>query len=311
MPLTESPPTLLVLAAGMGSRYGGLKQLDTFGPHGETIMDFSVFDAARAGFGKVVFVIQPSMETEFRSRLLPRYQSRIATHYVTQNLDMLPPGFSVPEDRTKPWGTGHAVWRAAAKIQEPFAVINADDFYGAHSFQLMADFLRRQAHDKLYGIVGFQVKNTLSEHGAVSRGLCQVDAHQMLQSVTEYTHIAKTEDGITVQPPNQESFSLQGDELVSMNLMGFSPSIFGHLEHSLSQFLLENLDQPKAEFYLPGVVNQLVQTGQAQVKVLPCTEQWFGVTYPEDKPVVVESLSALVAAGHYPAPLWPASVSQT
>lgn len=298
-------PTLLVLAAGMASRYGSLKQLDQFGPKGETIIDYSVYDAIRAGFGKVVFVIRQSIEEEFKRVMLGKFADKIEVDWVLQELEMLPAGFSVPENRIKPWGTGHAVWVASLKISGPFAVINGDDFYGYQSFKLMADFLRDKKNERQYAIAGYQLENTLSEHGAVSRGICQVDEEHNLKSITEQTHILRTARGIVAQDPQQGEILLTGKEIVSMNMMGFTPAVFPFIEAYFREFLSStSLDNIKAEFYLPKVVNKLVQSGEALVKVLPSAEKWFGVTYPEDKALAMESIERLLASGIYTHNLW-------
>ncbi|WP_242917899.1 nucleotidyltransferase family protein [Pontibacter liquoris] len=297
-------PSLLILAAGMATRYGGLKQLEPFGPNGETIIDYSVYDALRAGFGKVILVIREAMEAEFKKGLLHRLPANLPVTYVFQELDVLPPGYSVPPNRLKPWGTGHAVWVAAPKVQEPFAVLNGDDFYGYESFQLAADFLLKNKNEHEYALAGYQLANTLSENGPVSRGICALDEAGYLTALSEYTHIARTPTGIMVQDPGSTPIRLQGDEIVSMNLMAFKPTLFPYLTQHLETFLQENSDNPKAELYLPKVVNALIQAGDARVKVLPTPEKWFGVTYPEDKTEVIRNLANLIQAGVYPANLW-------
>ena len=302
----HSKPTLLVLAAGMATRYGSLKQVDGFGPNGETIIDYSVHDALRAGFGRVVFVVRKAIEEEFRAAMRRRFPDSLPIDYVAQELDMLPAGFEVPEGRTKPWGTGHAVWVAASGIQEPFAVINGDDFYGYKSFELVADFLRNSTNDNEHGLVGFRLENTLSEHGAVSRGLCELDGEGYLKSVTELTHILRAEGGIVHQEPGGTAGFLSGSETVSMNLMAFKPSVFPHFGQGLREFLAGNGTNLKAEFYLPAVVDGLVKSGTARVKVLQTPEKWFGVTYPEDKAAAVQRILRLVRAGVYPEDLWQA-----
>lgn len=300
----QQRPTLLVLAAGMATRYGSLKQIDSFGPHGETIIDYSVYDALKAGFGKIVFVIRESIEEAFKTAMRRRFPDSVEIAYVAQELEMLPDGFAVPAGRTKPWGTGHAVWVAASQIEGPFAVINGDDFYGYESFKLVADFLQNSTDDAEYGLVGFKVENTLSEHGAVSRGVCGFSEDAYLTSLTEQTHIIRTEAGIAVQNPGTEAWLLQAGEVVSMNLMAFKPSVFPHFEAGFKAFLQENSDNLKAEFYLPAVVNAVVQSGQARVKVLHTPEKWFGVTYPDDKASAIQRLQQLIEAGVYPANLW-------
>lgn len=297
-------PTLLVLAAGMASRYGSLKQIDSFGPNGETIIEYSVYDALKAGFGKIVFVIRESIAETFKDAMRRRFPEHVEIAYVTQELDMLPAGFSVPADRTKPWGTGHAVWVAASEIEGPFAVINGDDFYGYQSFKLVADFLQNSTDDTEYGLVGFKVENTLSEHGAVSRGVCEFSEDDALTSLTEQTHIIRTEAGIAVQNPGEEAFLLQENEVVSMNLMAFKPSVFPYFEAGFKNFLTNNSGNLKAEFYLPAVVNAVVQSGNGRVKVLHTPEKWFGVTYPDDKDNTIARLKHLIETKVYPANLW-------
>lgn len=278
--------------------------MDGFGPNGETIIDYSVHDAFRAGFGKVVFVIRKSIEEEFKGAMRRRFPDNLPIAYAAQELDMLPAGFAVPENRIKPWGTGHAVWVAASQVHEPFAVINGDDFYGYQSFKLVADFLKNSTDDTEHGLVGFKLENTLSEHGAVSRGLCELDENGYLKSVTELTHIVRTADGIAVQDPGSEARFLGGDELVSMNLMAFKPSVFPHFEREFKAFLNRNSSNPKAEFYLPTVVDHMVKSGSARVKVLQTPEKWFGVTYPEDKAVAVQNIGRLLQEGIYSENMW-------
>lgn len=298
-------PTLLILAAGMATRYGSLKQIEKFGPGGETIIDYSIYDALRAGFGRVIFVIRRSIEKEFKAVMMHKFADKIEVDFVLQELDNLPKGFSRAENRQKPWGTGHAVWTAAAKINGPFAVINADDFYGYQSFESIARFLKNKTNEQEYGLIGYQLKNTLSPHGAVSRGICKTNSAGNLKSITEQTHIFQTQNGITLTDKDQRQILLKGDEIVSMNLMGFTPSVFPHFETSFKEFLnTKRHENPKAEFYLPEVVNNLVKTGEASVKVLLTPEKWFGVTYPNDKPIAIERLKDLIAEGIYPENLW-------
>jgi len=289
--------SLLVLAAGMGSRYGGLKQIDPVGPSGETMLDYSVFDALRAGFGRVVFVIRRDFEAVFRERVASKYVGRIEVDFVFQSLDALPPGITAPAGREKPWGTGHATWCAREKVGEPFAVINADDFYGADSFRQLGNFLSR-ANATEAAMVGFRLGNTLSEAGAVSRGICRADSGGRLLSVTERTGI--------VPADTQPGGSLSPQTIVSMNCWGFTPAIFPQLDREFAAFLRDALPAAptKAEFYLPAAVSNLIARGELQVQVLPTESQWFGVTYREDKPTVVASIQALVAAGAYPERLW-------
>lgn len=281
----------------MGSRYGGLKQIDPVGPSGETILDYSVFDALRAGFGRVVFVIRRDFEKMFREQIGAKYAGRIAVDYVFQSVDALPAGFAVPVGREKPWGTGHATWCARAALNEPFAVINADDFYGADSFKQLAGFLHKTTGTSA-AMVGFHLTNTLSENGAVSRGVCDVAVDGTLRGVTEHTGILPTEVG--------SGRKFAGETIVSMNCWGFSPGIFPRLDERFRVFLGEAMPQNpvKAEFYLPGSVSDLISRKEAAVKVLPTTSSWFGVTYREDKPRVVAALTALVQQGYYPQKLW-------
>jgi NDP-sugar pyrophosphorylase family protein len=288
-------PTLLVLAAGLGSRYGGLKQIDPVGPAGETVLDYAVFDAARAGFGRVLFVIRREFEAEFRAAVSAKYAGRIAVDFIFQSLDRLPEGFAVPAGREKPWGTGHAVWCAASALRGPFAVINADDFYGANAFARLAAFLG-QASGPSYAMVGFRLANTLSENGAVSRGVCAEQGGR-LESITEVKAIARADVG----PGGR----FTGHEIVSMNFWGFTPAIFDGLDEGVRAFLVQAIDDPKAEFYLPAAVSALIARGSAAVHVLPSEDPWFGITYQEDRPQVASAVAALVARGVYPAPLFP------
>jgi len=295
--LTAMAPTLLVLAAGMGSRYGGLKQIDPVGPTGETVLDYAVFDARRAGFGRVVFVIRRDFEKLFREKIGARYEGRIAIDYVFQSLDALPAGFTVPAGREKPWGTGHAVWCARDAVRENFAAINADDFYGADSFVQLANFLG-ETHGAQAAMVGFRLANTLSEHGAVSRGVCEADAAGALRSIAERTGILAGEVGAG---PGKK---FSGDELVSMNCWGFTPALFGALDAQLREFLAASGGDAKAEFYLPAAVSEQIARGQASVRVLPTASAWFGVTYREDKPRVTAAIAELVRRGVYPEKLF-------
>jgi len=299
-------PTLVVLAAGMGSRYGGLKQIDPFGPSGETIMDYSVYDAIRAGFGKVVFIIRKSIENDFRSAILKKYEGKIALDVVFQELDILPEGVALHPDRVKPWGTGHAVWCAASKINEPFAVINADDFYGAEGFAVMADYLSglEDGDTSSYSMVGYDLRNTLSDFGSVARGVCQVDENNDLISVVERTAIEKTESGAAYKDENGNTAALTGDEAVSMNFWGFTPSVFKYFGDFFQVFAKENADNIKSEFYIPTGVDALIKQGKVSTKVLRSDARWFGVTYQEDKESVVKKIQELVDAGKYPSKLW-------
>lgn len=304
----STSPTLLVLAAGIGSRYGGLKQIDPVGPSGEVVLDYSVFDAIRAGFGRVVFIIRHDIEQAFREAILSRYAGRVDASLAYQELDTLPPGFSVPPDRKKPWGTAHAVLCTETAIREPFAAINADDFYGAESYRVLADFLRTPppTGPDLYSLVGFQMRNTLSEHGTVARAVCSVDAAGFLQTAEELTAIEKQPGGTARNRNADGTFrAFTGDESVSMNMWGFQPSVYGLLRGEFERFLRENASNPKAEFYIPTMVTSLIRQGRARCRVLPTSSEWFGVTYREDKPSVVENIRRLVREGKYPEKLWP------
>jgi len=299
----NNSPTLLVLAAGMATRYGQLKQIDQFGPSGETIMDYSVYDAIRAGFKKVIFVIRESIKEDFLASITGKFEQFIEVQIVCQEMDILPDGFVLPADRVKPWGTGHAIWVASELINEPFAVINADDFYGQEAFGLMADFLKTNHEEFVGAMVGYQLNNTLSEHGFVSRGICQLNHLNYLESIEEHTKIMETEHGIESHQ-GDEIISLHGDETVSMNLMGFNPNVFQWFDKYLNQFLVANRDDLKAEFYLPAVANNLVKDKIVQVKVLPTSSQWFGVTYPGDKEMATSKIKKLTDNGIYPNNLW-------
>jgi len=296
-------PTLLVLAAGIGSRYGGLKQIDPIGPGGETIIDYSVFDALRAGFGKLVFVIRRVIEEQFKQHIGSRFERRVAVEYVFQELDKLPPGFSLPSNRRKPWGTAHALLMGADVIREPFAAINADDFYGMNSFQLLSRHLASGSPD--YSMVGFVLKNTLSEFGSVARGVCQTTADDYLQSVVELTHIERNGNAAKHTDASGRVHPLTGEEVVSLNLWGFTPGIFEHLQRELVSFLNQRGQDEKAEFFIPSVVNTLIGTGLARLRVLRTPDSWFGVTYREDRPRVIQSVRQLIQRGDYPERLWP------
>ena len=300
-----SKPTLLVLAAGMGSRYGGLKQMDPMGPNGETILDYSVHDAIRAGFGKVVFVIREDFAEAFREGVGSRFSDRIEIAYAFQKIDDLPNGIEVPAGREKPWGTAHAVRAARDVINEPFAVVNADDFYGTNAYQTAADFLTTLANDSTdYAIVGYYLSNTLSEHGGVNRGICTVNDKQLLTKVEEVVNISRKEGG-TISGIDLESKEREVGEqdIVSMNFWCFSPAYFQQTETHFNEFLTEHISIPKSECYIPTVVDDFVAKGQATCKVLPTTSSWFGVTYPDDKPMVVAAVADLIKDGEYPSPL--------
>jgi UTP-glucose-1-phosphate uridylyltransferase len=303
----ESKITLLVLAAGMGSRYGGLKQVDKIGPGGETITDYSVFDAKKAGFDRVVFVIRKSIESDFRE-IFQRIEKHMEVSYVFQELDAIPAGIQRHPERTKPWGTGHAVWVARNAINTPFAVINADDFYGARTYEVVAGFLKNNAisYNEKYCMVGFPLRNTLSEFGHVSRGICEIDKDSYLKSIVERTRIQFSADkqNIIFYDENEQLHQISGDETVSMNFWGFSPAIFDHLEQQFHAFIRENAQNVKAEFYLPTAINELIREQKIKVKVLSSPDQWFGVTYKEDKENTIIRIRQLVEKGIYPAHLW-------
>ena len=295
-------PTLLVLAAGMGSRYGGLKQVDPVGPGGETIVDYSIYDALRAGFAKVVFVIRKDIEQSFRTTVGARFERDVDVEYVFQELDKLPPGFCVPDGRTKPWGTLHAVLMASGAINKPFAVINADDFYGAESYRSLVQSL--QSNILNYAMVGFVLRNTLSDFGPVSRGVCQVDGNDLLQDIVELTNIVRDGAHAMNTDATGRLTKLSGDEVVSMNMWGFSPHIFEELTEIFQEFLRRSGSDLSSESYLPSAVNELVLAGRAHVKVLRTNDLWCGTTYREDHPRVVERISQLIHDGFYPKRLW-------
>lgn len=296
-------PTLFVLAAGMGSRYGSLKQLDGLGPNGETIMDYSIFDAIRGGFGKVVFVIRHSFAEEFIEKVVNKYAQVIPTEVVYQELDYLPEGFTVPEGREKPWGTNHAVMMGKDVIKEPFAVINADDFYGRESFAIIADWLSKQEGENKYCMVGYRVGNTMSESGTVSRGICETNEASELTSVVERTKIGYYNNGIAFNE-GEEWTMLDPNVPVSMNMWGFTPDYFKYSDEIFVEFLKENMSNLKSEFFIPLIVNNLIQTKRASVTVLDTPSKWFGVTYAQDRPDVVAKIQSLIDAGEYPSPLF-------
>lgn len=302
-------PTLLVLAAGMGSRYGGLKQVDPVGPSGETIMDYSVFDAVRAGFDRVVFVIRRDFETVFREKVGAKYAGSVAVDYAFQSIDDLPAGFAVPAERVKPWGTAHAIRAARQVVAAPFAAINADDFYGRDAFRRVADFLSRahagggRAH---FAMVGYRLAQTLSANGSVARGVCRTQADGRLVSVTEMTKIVRTADGAENREDPAHPLALTGDERVSLNLWGFTPGLFEALESRFPDWLSGNGANPKAEWFIPFVIDEMIRENVADVDVLPTDSAWFGVTYREDKPLVVDAVRKLVDVGEYPPRLWSA-----
>ena len=294
-------PTLFILAAGMGSRYGGLKQLDGLGPNGETIMDYSVFDAMRAGFGKVVFVIRKDFEEDFRRVVLSKYENHVPCEVCFQGIDCLPEGFTRNPERTKPWGTNHAVLMAKDLINEPFMVINADDFYGKESFEVMAKFLLDvNGEQGKYCMAGYRVGNTLSEHGTVSRGVCATDKMGFLTDVVERTAIESRDGHIVFPDENGNEVEIPFDTPVSMNMWGFTPEYFQYTEDAFKEFLTKYGQELKTEFYIPTLVNDLIKAGKATCQVLDTPAKWFGVTYADDRQMVVDKIKALVEADVYP-----------
>src|SRR5215470_3963363 len=292
-------PTLLVLAAGMGSRYGGLKQLDGLGPNGETIMDYSIFDALRSGFGKVVFIIKKSFEKDFREKFLKRYECIVPIEIVSQSLDRLPQGFSLHAKRTTPWGTNHAVMIGKEKTHEPFAVINADDFYGQNSFKILANYLKSsEGKQGNYVMIAYKICDTLSEGGAVARGICEIDKNGFLTSITECTCITRDDNGKIKYKNDKNNWGTLNENIfVSMNMWGFTPEYFNYSENLFVDFLAKNQYDLKAEFFIPSVVNQLIINKQAKVKVLETSSQWFGITYWEDRKSVISKIQDLIQKG--------------
>ena len=297
-------PTLFILAAGMGSRYGGLKQLDGLGPSGETIMDYSVYDALRAGFGKIVFVIRHDFEQEFRDKIISKYEGHVPVEVVFQDINTLPEGFSPNPERSKPWGTNHAVLMGKEAIREPFGVINADDYYGADSFRILGDFLRSVKDRKnSYCMIGFNIENTLSENGGVSRGLCGVDSEGFLSGVKE-CHGIERKEGRLIQVEEGENVPFPENASVSMNMWGFTPDYFDYSEKAFVEFLKEHGNDLKTEFYIPSVVNDLINNGTVTLKVEQTPNRWFGVTYAADREATVAQFKKLVEEGLYPTPLF-------
>ena len=296
-------PTLLILAAGMASRYGSMKQVDGFGPNGETIIDYSIYDAIKAGFGKISFIIREEFVDNFKSIFEPKLQGRVETDYVFQSYDLEPFGITEKIERAKPWGTAHAVLAARNQVNEPFCVINADDFYGYDAFKKMADFLTTEVANDKYSLIGYQVDRTLSDNGAVSRGVCKVEHGNMI-AIDERLKVYFKEDGSVAYEDNGEEFPLDSDTRVSMNFWGFTPAVFEQSLPMFKNFVEANKDNPKAEFFIPLVADELIKSGKASFKVIPTDAKWFGVTYKEDKPIVQNSISELVNNGTYPANLW-------
>lgn len=297
-------PTLLILAAGMGSRFGGLKQVAPVGPNGETIIDYSIFDAIRAGFGKVVFIIRESFGEEFRSRFERMLKGKVETGYAFQELHMLPEGFSLPPGREKPWGTSHAILQARSVIMEPFAAINADDFYGFEAYKVLAGYLAKSDSGNEYAMVGYHLKNTLSDFGSVARGICEVGTGNYLRKIVETTQILKKNGGIVSIDTENREHPLTGEEPVSMNIWGFKPTIFPILEKKFNEFLKKEIGNLKSEMFIPSTVFDMISSGEAKVKVLDADSPWFGVTYREDQPIVVEKIRKLVLEGKYPSKLF-------
>ncbi len=297
-------PTLLILAAGMGSRFGGLKQVEPVGPNGEAIIDYTIYDAIRAGFGKVVFIIRESFADAFKEKFDAKLKDKIKVEYVFQELDRLPEGFTLPKGREKPWGTAHAILVAKDVIQEPFCALNADDFYGKNSYQVMAKFLTSSKEDSEFAMVGYRLKNTLSDFGSVSRGICTVNEKQNLIKIVETVKIFKKGEAVISVEADGSETTMTGNESASMNFWGFKPSIFATLESKFIDFLKKEIDKPKSEMYIPSVVFEMIQEKTATAKVLEADSPWFGVTYKEDKPIVVEKIKNLIKNGDYPEKLW-------
>ncbi len=305
-------PTLLILAAGIGSRYGGLKQADGIGPSGEAILDYSIYDAIKAGFGKVVFVIRREIEVDMNRIFFEKWEDKIEIDFVFQDMDALPGGISPPEGRSKPWGTGHAIWVAKDHIEQPFAVINADDFYGRDAFNKAAAFLSDM--DSLvqgrYCLLGYVLKNTLSDYGYVSRAECELTEDKMLKRITERLKIQREGDKVIYRGDKGEELIIPENATVSMNMWGFMPSVFKHLEADLIEFLEENSASEKAEFLLPNVIDRLIHEGEVEIPVINTDAIWFGITYKEDRPIVQAKLKKLVEGGEYPTPIWGESREQ-
>ena len=297
-------PTLVILAAGMASRYGSMKQIQSFGPGGETIMDYSIYDAIRAGFGKVVFIIREEFAENFKAIFEPKLKGCIDTGYVFQHLHSFTGGREIPADRSKPWGTAHAVLCCKGVVNEPFAVINADDYYGRDAFVKAHQFLTTQCNPKTYCIIGYELKNTLSDNGSVSRGVCEVDAENNLTDINERTSIFRDENNKITYEDNTGKHEVSEDSLVSMNYLCFDPGFMDVCEKQFNEFLDKHMNEPKSEFFIPTATKYFIESGSGVVKVIPTSAKWFGVTYKEDAPGVQASINALVASGDYPANLW-------
>ena len=302
-------PILVIMAAGMGSRYGGMKQVDPVGPDGEAILDYSLFDAYRAGFRRVIFLIRPEMEADFKAHMEPRVQGRMEAVYAFQDISMLPEGFTAPEGRTKPWGTGHAVLCCKDYIDAPFSAINADDYYGVQAFRKAYEFLSSNCDEQEYMMVAYQLRNTLTETGYVSRGVCSADADGCLKTIVETTHIISTVDGPLYTSDSETYHRLAPETPVSMNMWGFMPSLLPALERDFKAFLAEKGQELKAEFYLPFAVNDMIHRGEARVRILTTPDRWHGVTYREDKPAVQQAICELISAGVYPEHMYGGTLS--
>ena len=296
-------PTLLILAAGMASRYGSMKQIESFGPAGETIMDYSIYDAIEAGFGKVVFIIRKEFAENFKAIFEPRLKGKIEVDYVFQDLNSYIGSHSVPAERSKPWGTAHAVLCSKEVVKEPFAVINADDFYGRDAFDKAYTFLTSECNDKVWSIIGYELLRTLSDHGTVNRGVCQVDNQGNLASIVERLNISKKGEAIVCED-GQEPHEISMDSKVSMNFWCFNPAVFEYSQQLFIDFLDKHVETPKSEFFIPIVADEFIQSGTGVIKVIPTSADWFGVTYKEDAPAVKASIDELVASGQYPSGLW-------
>ncbi len=302
---TEQRISLVVLAAGMGSRYGGLKQMDAFGPNGETIIDYSLYDAHRAGFNHVVFIVREYFAEAFKAAFDPKMKGRMEVDYVYQELSIIPGSAEIPVEREKPWGTGHAIWVAHEKIDGPFGVINADDYYGPESYVTLYNFLKETRAKEEYSVVGYKLDNTLSEHGAVNRGVCEVDADGYLKHITECKQIIRDDNGVISYPAEDGTVNLlNADDPVSMNMWGFFPSYFKFFEDQFNEFLKLNINEFKSEYYIPTLIDHLINSAKRKTKVLHCDAEWFGVTYREDKEFVSERLQTLIEGGVYPGKLW-------
>lgn len=297
-------PTLLILAAGMASRYGSMKQIDGFGPNGETIIDYSIYDAIKAGFGKISFIIREEFLDSFKAIFEPKLAGKVETDYIFQTFDLKKYGIDKEIERAKPWGTGHAILEAQKQINEPFCVINADDFYGYEAFKNMVDFLTKEANATTYSIVGYKIGNTLSENGSVSRGVCQTDADGNMTEINERTKVYRKDGQIVYENEDGSTHPLAGDTPVSMNFWGFTPDVFPITKELFIDFVHQNEDKPKAEFFIPLIADYLIKHNKASFKVIPTDAKWFGVTYKEDKETVQESINKLVENGTYPTKLW-------